>query len=405
MKRWESLGAEEVRRLQLEKLNRLLRFHRGRPLYLDLCETVAAPPVPLKRLSDLARYPIVTKDFLLKHRGEIAATPQAYRELSTSGSSGTNLVFYHSREMVRERTACVHQLNGWIGYDNWCDPAVTVWGESPYASARKRAVAGFKRFALNTRLLSSFGMDDAMALRYARYIHRVRPTAVDGYPSYLSRVARVALKMGVPPFMDAVVMHSGEQALPSDLEAIRDFFGHRVFARYGSREFGPIAHEVPDERGYRVAPTRFIVENGADGELLITDLDNLATPFIRYHIGDAGAVMDEPDDSVTAQRIMHLEGRIHDRLETPDGRLVPGQFWTLLARVPGVEAFQVVQRAPDHVELRVQVGPTQFRNEERDRVMREATKLLGPATAISIVLVSEVDRTRMGKRRFVVRDY
>jgi phenylacetate-CoA ligase len=260
---------------------------------------------------------------------------------------------------------------------------------------------------LNMTLFSSFGMNDELALRHVRRIRHLRPKAVDGYPSYLSRMARVALDTGEPPYTDAVVVHSGEQALPSDLAAITAFFGHRVFGRYGSREFGPIAHEVPGAHGYRVAPARFFVQNDSDGGLLITDLDNLATPFIRYDIGDAGTVVDEElDDAATPQRIVDLEGRVHDRLETPDGRLVPGQFWTLLARiVPGIEAFQVAQTAPDSIELRVQVDPNLFREEERARIVKEAAKLLGRGMTITVIQVPEVERTGMGKRRFIVREF
>jgi phenylacetate-CoA ligase len=407
MVKWEALPVTEVRRLQLAKLNRLLEFHWTRPFYRTLCETAAAPTPPLRDFSEFAQYPVVTKEYLRAHQKVIGATPEAYRELSTSGSSGTNLVFHQSREMARERTACVRRFYHWVGYESWRDPAVIVWGQSPGSSPTKRLTIWLKRFALNITLLPSFGMDDAMACRYARRIHKLKPAAIDGYPSYLSRIARTALDAGVPPYTDAVIVHSGEQALPSDLAAMREFFGDRIFARYGSREFGPIAHEVPGENGYRVAPTRFFLHNDSDRGLLITDLDNLATPFIRYDIGDEGTVLDvHVDDAPTPQRIESLEGRVHDRLETTDGRLVPGQFWTLLARsVPGIEAFQVAQTAPNCIELRVQVDPTQFRPEARARVVDLAARLLGPGMKVHVTQVPEIERTKMGKRRFVIREF
>jgi phenylacetate-CoA ligase len=407
MVRWESLAAAEVRRLQLEKLNRLLEFHRARPFYHALCETVAAPNPPLRHLSELTLYPVVTKDFLRAHQQQIARTPQAYRELSTSGSSGTNLVFHQSREMVSQRTACVRRFSHWVGFDNWGDPVAIVWGQSPALSATNATLLRLKRWALNMTFLSAFGMNDELALRHVRRIRQLRPKAIDGYPSYLSRMARVALDAGAPAYTDAVVVHSGEQALPSDLAAITEFFGQRVFGRYGSREFGPIAHELPGAGGYRVAPTRFFVQNDADGGLLVTDLDNLATPFIRYDIGDAGTVVDEEiDGATTPQRIVNLEGRIHDRLETLDGRLVPGQFWTLLTKIaPGIEAFQVAQTAPDSIELRIQVDRNLFREEERARIVNEAAKLLGRRMTITVVHVPDVKRTAMGKRRFIVREF
>jgi phenylacetate-CoA ligase len=407
MVRWESLGAAEVRRLQLAKLNRLLEFHRRRPFYLALCNAISSPTPPLQQLADLALYPIVTKDLIRRHQDEIAKSREAYREVSTSGSSGTNFVFHQSREMARERTACVHRFNQLVGYDSWGEPSVMVWGHSPHSSFTKEIVDNLKRAALNVTLLPSYGMDEAIALRYARRIRRLRPRAIDGYPSYLQRIAHVALNKGEPPYRGAVITHSGEQALPHDLEAIREYFGHRVYARYGSREFGAIAHELPGEVGYRVSPNRFLLENDPDGGLLVTDLDNLATPFIRYEIGDAATVIDEESvDAAAAQRIAELQGRVHDRLETSDGRLMPGQFWTLLTRsVPGIEAFQVVQKAPDYVELRIQVDAARFGDMERARLVREAEKVLSSSTTVSVVQVPEIERTRLGKRRFVIREF
>jgi len=83
-----------------------------------------------------------------------------------------------------------------------------------------------------------------------------------------------------------------------------------------------------------------------------------------YAIGDAGQVTDEPCAcGRNYQSIINLQGRCHDILTTRSGKQLPGQFWTTLSRsVPGIGEFQVVQKDPENIELRVKVGP-EYRSE------------------------------------------
>ena len=402
---WEKLPNSAVKKAQLEKLNKVLQAHLSRDWFRAFWEANGGPPLPLESLEEFKSFSGTTRTFLAEHHHRVAQQPEVVRELSTSGSSGQNLFFHHSQEMVDGRTAIVRRCNQWVGFDNWGAHSISVWGLSPDASLSYLAKTGLKRFVLGTEILSAYGMDDAKALEFARTIVERQPVAVNAYPSYLAQLARVALDAELSPLEDTVVTWGGEQALDQDLETIRAFFGNRVYGRYGSQEFGTIAHQVPWRNGYVVAPTRFLLDNDSNGELVVTDLDNRATPFLRYKIGDAGTVEEiDADDEPGRQVITHLEGRSHDRITTPNGRLLPGQFWTLLSRVvPGIIAYQVAHRPPTEIRMRAVVDDEKFPADGPVKIAEHAEELLKGEMDFAVEVIDELERTDRGKRRFIVR--
>ncbi len=401
---WEKLPNDEVAEKQLHKLNAVLDCHLQRDWFRDHWYAHGGPSYPLRSLEEYRQFTGVTRAYLMENYDRVATSDEAVRELSTSGSSGENLFFHQSQEMVDGRTAVVRRSNQWVDFDNWGDRCISVWGLSPSASLRYRATSHLKLFAFGGEMLSAYGMTDKDALEYARVIVQRKPVALNAYPSYLAQVARAALAAGFAPWHGAVITWGGEQALPQDLEAIHAFFGDRVYARYGTQEFGTIAHQVPWRKGYVVTPTRFLVDSSPDGELLITDLDNRATPFLRYRVGDAGTVGATAPDEPGRQIILDLEGRSHDRIETPSGRLLPGQFWTLLSRVvPGIIEFQILHNPPCSICMRLVVNDARFPQDGEVKITERAIALLGDEMNFSVELTDELDRTSRGKRRFIIR--
>jgi phenylacetate-CoA ligase len=140
-------------------------------------------------------------------------------------------------------------------------------------------------------------------------------------------------------------------------------------------------------------------------KMLITDLDNFGMPFIRYDIGDLGFPGDSSPCScgVNLPRISRLDGRSFDVICAPNGRYVPGCFWTIVSReVPGIEAFQV--RQPSMSDLKVTVVPGPGYEAERSlrsfehRILEE----MGDETRLEFEVVDKLPVGPEGKRRFVV---
>ena len=95
---------------------------------------------------------------------------------------------------------------------------------------------------------------------------------------------------------------TGEVLYDHQRELISETFGVPVANGYGARDAGFIAHECPAGKMH-IAAEHVIVEildesgqsvpKGEVGEIVITNLDGYAMPFIRYKTGDLGALADE----------------------------------------------------------------------------------------------------------------
>src|SRR5439155_23714298 len=95
------------------------------------------------------------------------------------------------------------------------------------------------------------------------------------------------------------VLCGAERVLPRDRADLEEAFGPAVFDTYGCREVMMIATECEAHHGLHTSMENLVVEivvtengkqrlarEGESGEVVFTDLHNLAMPFIRYANGD-----------------------------------------------------------------------------------------------------------------------
>jgi phenylacetate-CoA ligase len=95
-------------------------------------------------------------------------------------------------------------------------------------------------------------------------------------------------------------------------------------------------------------------------------------------------------------------GRQLDILRTPDGRLIPGEFFPhLLKDFHAVRRFQVVQERPDCVRLRF-VADAMWSDATRDRLTALIVRQLGPCVRLEMEKVSEISLSPAGKLQVVV---
>jgi phenylacetate-CoA ligase len=147
----------------------------------------------------------------------------------------------------------------------------------------------------------------------------------------------------------------------------------------------------------------FVPLEGSDlKEMLITDLDNYAMPFIRYEIGDIAEPAEQPCPCGRPFPLLkRIEGRTFDLVRAPNGRFVGGTFWTLLTRkFPGIIKFRVVQEKEDEIEFSLVTGHS-FHESSLEKMEREIRTVCGDMR-VRFRVVKEIPVLPSGKFRFVI---
>src|SRR6266851_6063184 len=111
------------------------------------------------------------------------------------------------------------------------------------------------------------------------------PISLHGYCLSIYEVARWFADAG-EHFSLRAVSTTAEQLFPEHRPLFRDVFGCEAFEQYGDGEVEAIAMECAMHEGLHVSEERVILELDADRNVIVTDLENLAFPFIRYRNGD-----------------------------------------------------------------------------------------------------------------------
>lgn len=146
------------------------------------------------------------------------------------------------------------------------------------------------------------------------------------------------------------------QDVTAELRELCAKSGIRVRDLYSCEEVGPIGFECAANPGtYHVATSNVVVESEGPfqevggfrvGRLLITHLHSYATPFIRYEIGDLGALAPACACGHRGPVISYLHGRVAALLRHRDGALTSFNIGTkYLEDAMRVREFRVRQTA------------------------------------------------------------
>jgi len=333
----------------------------------------------------------------------------------TSGSTGLPVRFYVTRESYEWRTAVTDRSYGIAGAEEG-RRSLYVWAADktlPLAHKIKRKVHTTLQRRWFYDAFQQFG--DAQCAECCAMIDRVRPLAIVGYTSLLIDLARY-----VRDHPDALrwkaksLVNAAEGLEPGQRELIEATLADEVFLSYGSREFMNLGIECSRHDGYHVPTDNVLVEvvdengkalgGGETGRIVITDLRNSATPFVRYEIGDYGTT-GSPEPCACGlpfPRIASVDGRLQDRIYLPDGSHVTALYitWSLRA-FDWIEGYQVVQQTRDRILVRILA--TEDATPERVAPVLERMRIkLGADIGIDIERVDTLERRATGKVALVI---
>lgn len=146
-----------------------------------------------------------------------------------------------------------------------------------------------------------------------------------------------------------IIRTLGETVSDDLRQQVRDQFGLEIFDSYSSQEFGCITLQCPQTGLYHIMAENLLVEvlnddgqpckPGESGRVVITDLQNLATPLVRYAIGDYAEVGEACSCGRGLPTLKRILGRARNLILMPDGR----RHWPLVGFTQFQEIAPILQ--------------------------------------------------------------
>jgi phenylacetate-CoA ligase len=408
------LPRPELQRIQLTRLQELLRL--ARKSSAGYRRRLVDVPGTIRSLAALRDVPTLTKQQLRTEHAELQTSHPGILcvQKTTGGSTGEPVTLLKSRVAMAWELAATWRGYGWakVGVG---DRQARFWGIP--LDSRNRMKAHLVDFVCHRRRFSAFDFEPSSFSDYERRLAKFRPDWFYGYASMLAEFARWYIQNGrTCAVRPRAIVTTSEVLASDDRSAIERAFQSRVFNEYGCGELGTVAHECP-EGTLHINDEDMIVEildgertcdPGEKGELVVTELNNLALPLVRYRTGDFASFKGSPcrcGRSLAA--LDQLYGRAYDFVITPSGRKFHAEFLMYVFEEAqrhqiGIAQFQVQQERNDLLTARVVPATYGFTREMEAKLVDRIRRLLGNEMCVRVERVDHINREPSGKMRVIV---
>jgi phenylacetate-CoA ligase len=384
----EFQSTDEHHARQAAALAKLVRFATEHvPYYGDVFRKRALSPDSIRSPDDLPHLPILTKRDVIEHGRELRAEhlppgegpPITYE---STGTTGQPVKIIMSRASSAMFALLWHRQARWFRYDPArCFAKVRVPSTLPRQRdgsamppdiAMRRTAWMYVGAYFHTGPEIVFSVASPMQKQIA-WLKRFRPDYLLTYPGVFEELA-MACEGATPVDSLKSLLGIGSNASPSMRTWIERTYAVPLQQNYGLNEVGLVAIRCPAGR-YHVNTEHCVVEivdgegrpvpPGASGHLLVTALQNIAMPLIRYDTGDIAVAAEGP---CPCGRTLPCFGEIVGRYRRYAGlpphtreRLqvllhafeeIPPEF------VRNLRRYQIYQNREDHFEVRLRTaGP------------------------------------------------
>ncbi len=420
----ETASRDEISALQLERLKWSVRhtYDNVEP-YRKRCQEKGVHPDDLKQLSDLAKFPFMTKtDLRDNYPFGLFAVPRnkVARLHASSGTTGKSVVVgYTKNDLDNWANVVARSIRAAGGRAG--DMVHVAYGYGMFTGGLG-AHAGAERLGCTV-----VPMSGGQTEKQVQQIMDFRPEIIMVTPSYSLVIAEEFERLGIKP--DEISLKVGifgaepwgegmrgeiERKLgidAIDIYGLTEVMGPGVACECIESKDGPVIWEdhfypeIIDPETGEVRP------DGEDGELVFTSLTKEAFPVIRYRTRDLTRLL--PPTSRSFRRFGKITGRSDDMLIVRGVNVFPTQIEEQIMRDPRLTGnYQIVLSREGHldnVEVRCEVQRelsgklSRAAVEEISRGLQHHIKtIIGISTKIKVMDFDTIPRTQTGKARRVI---
>ena len=412
---------ERIQELQSQRLQRLVEHAYSRvPYYRRVMDEHGLIPSDIRTVADLPKLPILAKADIRAAGDSLISSDFDRRQLRgmrTSGSTGEPLAFYGTRnDQTTFGLARFLRALDWGGVRPGHRHGLLrrapehLHGDAKLA--RRLADKGRRLVGLQYGTFS----DEVLTILVDR-LNRERLHSIEGSPPVVAAVAAFVRRNNLPaPRLNAIIC-GGEQLYPCERRLLKEVFGPEPHSKYSSFEVFEIASECPAHRGLHIHAEDLVVEvvdeegaalqPGHTGRVVLTNLHSYGVPFLRYEIGDYGAIDTGPCACGRGlPRLVGMLGRTSELIVTNTGNRVFAADIDLEALSSlGVRQYRIVQDEVGKVDVFIvwhtDVGPA-ARTAGEGHISAALSKSIGDGMLVVVHAVDEIPTSRSGKHQVVV---
>ncbi|UCG13686.1 MAG: phenylacetate--CoA ligase family protein [Deltaproteobacteria bacterium] len=388
---------QDLLAFQNQRLRKIVEYaHKKVPGYRAKFLKANVTPADIQSVDDLYKLPVTTREEI-QDNDLFINNELITGTLYTGGSTGTTLKYHESKESGIVRWHM--HLRGWR------------WGGYEYGQQRLAVISSAQGIVHGVNTVNLVGdLRETNMRKNSEHLQEFKPHHLRGYVSSVYILAKYCLDTDTR--LDSVesVNTISENLYDFQRTTIENAFDCEVFEEYCCNDGGACGWECEAHSGLHYCMERAIIEE-VDGEMIVTDLWNKATPFIRYKNGDAVEFLGSPCSCGRELPLMWVSGRQNDILITPSGPISPsflihhgcgqvgldrpkGQFHS------GIRSIQYIQE-PGY-GLRVNLVENSWCTPNEIEEFKDTLEEIAPGMQTTVQVVDELEMTEKGKRHFIV---
>jgi phenylacetate-CoA ligase len=420
----ETASRDEISALQLERLKWSVRhtYDNVEP-YRRKCLEKGVHPDDLKTLSDLGKFPFMTKlDLRDNYPFGLFAVPRTKlaRLHASSGTTGKSVVVGYTKNDI----------------DNWATVvARSIRAAGGRAGDMVHVAYGYGMFTGG--LGAHYGaeklgciavpMSGGQTEKQVQQIMDFKPEIIMVTPSYSLVIAEEFERLGIKPEEISLkvgifgaepwgegMRHEIERKLgidAIDIYGLTEVMGPGVACECIETKDGPVIWEDHFYPEIIDPETGEVLPDGEEGELVFTSLTKEAFPVIRYRTRDLTRLL--PPTARSFRRIGKITGRSDDMLIIRGVNVFPTQIEEQILRDQRLAGnYQVVVTRDGHMdnlevrcevqrELSGKLAPAEIQAITKELQHRIKT-IIGVSTKITVMEFDAIPRTQVGKAKRVL---
>lgn len=413
----QNLSAEQIEHLNWEKRKSLLKYaYEKVPYYQSKYQSIGLHPDDIKNPEDYSLVPILTREDIRDNFGQLKSVDVSKKDVmlaTTGGTTGEPLKVLRDRRIPEH--AMSWRMREWWGVKLGVNEGIVLRDTQTSRKARLLNTISWYP-AKRVRLDASSMTPDSMKQFVDRF-NMICPPLVWGYVGGIDHLASFIEENGLSVTSPKAIWCTAAPLSEIQRQRIESVFSAPVYEQYGCCEvfslaaqcsvkdkmhrFHDIRHiEVTDEQGRTL-------DDGVEGDILITDLENYAFPIIRYRNGDRGKLIHGSCScGINLPLMDKVKGRQSDIVYLPDNSSISGEYLTTLFDdfPDAVKAFQVHQA--DDYSIKLLYIPS-ANTEQLNHALKVIQHTLGEKINSQTTLIfqeTEQIKHDRGKLRFIISD-